>query len=63
VQASQGSWHTILGWGVVCVSERQTTLALDGSKHTAYKGGARANEQTTSSSMQMSKAWAIFWFV
>jgi hypothetical protein len=44
---------------VVCGGERQTTLALVGSRHIAYKGNARANAQTTGSSMQMLGAWAF----
>jgi len=59
VQGSQGNWHTIPGWGVVCVSERQTTLVPTSSGHIAYKGGARANAQTVGSSMQMLRAWAF----
>jgi hypothetical protein len=43
---------------MVCASERQNTLALVGSGHTAHKGGARANAQTTNSNMQMLGAWA-----
>jgi len=59
VQGSQGNWHTIPRWGMVCAGERQTTLAPTGSGHTAYKGGTRANAQTTSLSMQMLGAWAF----
>jgi hypothetical protein len=44
---------------MVCAGERQTTLAPTGSGHTAYKGGTRANAQTTSLSMQMLGAWAF----
>ncbi len=44
---------------MVCVNERQTTLALAGSRHTAYKGGACANAQSTGLSMEMLRAWAF----
>jgi hypothetical protein len=44
---------------VVCAGERQTILALDGSKHIAYKGGTRAKAQIASSNMQMLGAWAF----
>jgi hypothetical protein len=44
---------------VVCVGERQTTLAPTSSGHTTYKGNACTNAQTAGLNMQMLRAWVF----
>ncbi len=52
LQRPQGSWHTTPGWGVVCASEGQITLAPVGAGHAVYTGDPHIDTHTADPGMQ-----------
>ncbi len=59
LQRPQGSWHTTLGSGVVCVGEGQITLAPVGAGHAIYTSDPHTSMHTTDSGMQTLRGAAI----
>jgi hypothetical protein len=59
LQRPQGSWHTTLGWGMVCAGEGQITLAPVGAGHAVYTCDPHTGTHTASPGMQMLRGATI----